>query len=168
MSEMLSIPDFNAPAYIYAVYRTHVDFGLYNGEDIDDENLLELHIFDSTKEFRAVYSTFRKQLITSEIIGDITNRFIDDKMVLYGTEMKNIDEQHIAVTENGRTQVFGLGGELQKLVFGSPDKSFTESFKNDDCLYVRNYYAYDHNDLLYLEGYRLLGITGGNECGKEK
>lgn len=160
MSDMFSIPEFSDQAYIYAVYRTHIDFGIYTGE-INNTELLELHIFDCTKEFRAIYSTARKTYIISERIGDITTRFIDDKMMLYGTEMKRDDDKHVMVTENGRVQTFRLPERIKKLVFGDPSKTLLEPFMNDDCLYVRNYYDYDKNNLLYLKGYRLLGITKG-------
>ena len=160
MSEKIAVPKFSGQAYIYAAYRTHVDFGIYEGEAIDETDLLELHIFNSTMEFRAVYSKFKNSFIISEIEQDMTDKYIDDKMMLYGTEMHE-DNNTIAVTENGRTHNFRMTGSIEKLRFGDPSQKVLEAFNNDDCLYVRNYYAYDSNDLLYLEGYRLLGITQG-------
>lgn len=169
MAEKLNIPEFQGTAYIYTVYRTCVDFGLYDNKEISTDNLLEIHIFNSEKEYRAIFSTAKNCFIENVCDSDITDHYIDDKMMLYGTEMKRISENQVELKENGKTQVFHLPDSIPKQVFGNPSKTINESFELDDCLYVRNYYSFDENNLLYLEGYRLMGITkGGVDFVKEK
>lgn len=165
MSEKLKIPDFQGFSYIYAVYRKKITFGLYKNQNIQTEELLELHIFNSEKEYRAVFSTAKNHFIES-ITENLTEYYIDDKMMLYGTQLERIDDNKAAMKENGRTQIFDLPNIIPKLTFGNPSKFEEEPLKADDCLYVRNYYSFDKNNLLYLKGYRMMGITkGGAEIG---
>lgn len=161
MTEKPNIPEFQGTAYIYAVYRTHVDFGIYNNESIPTDALLEIHIFNSEKEYRAIFSTAKNCFIENICDSDITDHYIDDKMMFYGTEMKRISENQVELKENNKTQIFNLPNIVPKQTFGNPSETVNKQFKTDDCLYVRNYYSFDENNLIYLEGYRLMGITEG-------
>ncbi len=168
MSLWQKIPEFTGQTLMYAVYRKSVYFGLYDKSRLSDEELLELHIFNAEKEYRAIYSTFRKAFIEAVIDKDMTENIIDDRMMLYGTQSKFLPDNRLSRTENGKTQIFYFPEEIEKLEFEEPSKTVTEKVKDNDCLYVRNYYAFDKNNLLYLEGYRLLGITKGGKISDGK
>ena len=138
--------------YVLAVYRSGVEFGTWHGElpwkNHKDEDLLELHIFDAQSEYRAVSSDIAENgWIEAVLCGDKTEHLIDSRMQLYGEEFAGASETggSYAVKENGRKYTFYL-----------PYKK--SDFDNGIYLLVRNYYDYDENDLLYLSGYRLMGI----------
>lgn len=138
--------------YVLAVYRSGVEFGVWHGEfpwkNHKDEDLLELHIFDAQSEYRAVSSDIAENgWIEAVLYGDKTEHVIDSRMQLYGEEFAGASEtgDSYAVKENGRKHIFYL-----------PYKK--SDFDNGIYLLVRNYYDYDENDLLYLSGYRLMGI----------
>lgn len=142
--------------YVFAVYRTHVEFGVWNGDypwqKHNEDELLELHIFDKDSEYRAQRSAIAENgWIETVLQGDLTEHLIDSRMLLYGEELAASDELSYTVMENGRAQTFYLP-EITE-----------EKFRKGIYLLVRNYYAYDENDLLYLAGYRILGIEMGGE-----
>ncbi len=144
-----AITDIKKGWYI-AIYRKQVSCGeLKDGkitEENKDDDLLELHIFGEGKEYRKMITadTAYKEVILSD------SRFegceTDDQfMMLFGEEFIKSDEYSYTVKEKGKEYTFYL-----------PFKK--ENFDNGIFLKVRNYYDYDENDLLYLKGYRLIGI----------
>lgn len=140
--------------YVLAVYRSGVEFGEWNGEfpwsGHENDELPELHIFNENSEYRAVYSYAEKAYIEKILDNDMSGNFTENKMLLLGEEFISSGADYLTVKEKGRKVTFYL----------NKDKS---DFDKGIYLNVRNYYEYDENDLIYLSGYRLTGISVGEE-----
>lgn len=150
--------------WVYAVYRKTVELGLWDKqcerfpweekECFDGGELLELHIFDESAEYRAIRSMREKNgFIIAKIndecyVGDGAF-YTDGDMLLYGEEFICSDDHTITVSENGREKRFFL-------------RYSKTDFNEGIYLRVRDYFGYDENHLLYRTGYRLFDIGVGN------
>lgn len=152
---MLPIPEMQN-GYQLAVYRDRVTFGKYGAStEIDENDLLELHIFNDTTEQRKIYSEQRDGFIEQMLCESAEQKakwefFIDDYQLLFGEEAVSHTDDSLTVREHGKT-----------FTFFAPFS--TDDFDKGIFLKVRNYYSYDEKDLLYLCGYRLCGIQIGKE-----
>ncbi len=154
--------------YVLAVYRTGVEFGKWNGDGFpwadkhEENNLLELHIFNKEKEFRAIRSVRRKDngdFIVSEITDyykkyeneNVKTKSLENKMLMFGEEFVGSGDGYYIARESGR----------EKKIYLNMSK---EDFKKGIYLKVIDYYDFDENMLMYLSRYRLAEVCVGEEC----
>ena len=148
----IDLSEAPSPAFAMCSYISGVEFGTYSGGAFSwkdkhrEEDLLELHIFDETKEFRAVLSgcKFIKALISEEK----DQEYLDEYMRLFGEEYKNAKSNITILTDKGHSKEFYIN------ITG-------EQFKKGITLGVRNYIKYDENDMIQIVNYRLLGLFSG-------
>ena len=148
--------------YIMAIYKTGVEFGEWKkvkipwGEIHKETDLLELHIFDKDSEFRAIRSVrnnggFITSVITDEKMSKEYNEInlytehIDCYMLLYGEEFVKSGDNEFIVRESGAEKKFYFSARK-------------EEFEEGIYIKVRDYYDFDENTLMYLSGYRMIGV----------
>jgi CRISPR-associated protein (TIGR03984 family) len=134
-------------ALAYAVYTDGVEFGTFDGNEFSftkptthkKENLLELHIFDETKEFRVLYSQSLDKYVMSQIEGE--GEHIDEYMLFYGEKVIEQQGNATILEDMGRKKTFYLNLPEGKIYLG-----------------VRNYLGYDETGMVTVSNYRLLGL----------
>ena len=152
-----------SPAFAMCNYIGGVEFGTYKngvfswGDKHSADDLLELHVFDEKKEFRAVLSD--GEFITSEIGRENEPQYhLDEYMRFFGEEYKNEEpkrENITVLTDRGHSKEFYI-------------KIGEDKFKNGISLGVRNYIEYDENDMIRVVNYRLLGLFSGKSNEKRE
>lgn len=129
-------------AFIMMYFYDKVVMGRYHeqqlffGEEFEDENLMEYHIFNSELEIRG-----NKE--KSAIIKD-TKQTIEEKMFIVGNQSR-LEEGKSCVTQNGRRVVFPFEVEFQS------------AKENPLRLIVRHLFDDKTGSIC---GYRLVGIEG--------
>lgn len=162
--DILDLAKAPSPAYAYCVYSDGVEFGTFDGNafsfgDIHTpELLLEIHIFNCEKEYRAVYSqTWGKFIETSleskaesgcaESVLDLGGQehrydYIDEYLQLFGEEYLGCEDGITVLRDKGAEKKFYLAlPQNRKISIG-----------------VRNYLGYDENQMIFLKDYRLTGL----------
>jgi len=154
--EELRLAACPSPAYAMCYYLTGVEFGVYRRQNNgwafswpegahSQDDILELHIFDQRKEYRAYTSEGR----TKETeISDSGQRYIDEYMLFFGEAFVKSFNGGVSLSERGQVKDFYF--PLSKDAF---DKGLS--------LGVRNYICFDENDMIHVSGYRLLGLFIG-------
>jgi hypothetical protein len=181
------------PAYAFAVYADGVELGLYDAEGFsfagrhEEKDLLELHIFDKEKEFRAVRSQSRGKFITPAIIEDAgfykdgggeeqPADCIDEYMQLFGERCVLVEEGRDALENlpfpNGQKPasepVPMEQGETVLEDKGAKKTFYLKLPKERLSIGVRNYLDYDENQMVFLKQYRLTGIYAYTRDEKTK
>lgn len=151
ITDLKDIPQNYENGFMFALYRTKIVFGMIEIASVYlEDDLLEMHIFNSDFEYRAMQTTDgAKEVVISD--NSFKNcEIIDDRMMLYGKSFISQKNGVMTVSENDREFSFFLPYEMS-------------DFNKGIYLKVKNYYSFDENDLLYLKGYRLCGIEFGGE-----
>lgn len=160
----LSLAPVNS--FVIATYVTGVEVGIFNGNEFSfgtkhyENDLLELHIFDETKEFRAIKSKnqFRTAVITE-------SEKTKDKYIGYDTSISEdtyfFGERFIENEGNITTLIDK--GQQKEFYF----KFTKEQFDAGMTLKVINYIDFDENDMLFIKNYRLAGIYFGGKIYDE-
>lgn len=152
------------PAYAYCIYSDGVEFGTFDGSAFSfggihmPELLLEIHIFNRGKEYRAVYSqTWGKFIETSleskaesdstESVLDIGGQehrydYIDEYLQLFGEEYLGCENGITVLRDKGAEKKFYLALPQNKKV----------------SIGVRSYLDYDDDQMIFLKDYRLTGL----------
>ncbi|MCL2159685.1 MAG: CRISPR-associated protein Csx19 [Oscillospiraceae bacterium] len=160
----IDLADAPSPAFAMCTYITGVEFGTYSNGTFSwadkaehkEADLLELHIFNETKEFRAIISG-QKPVLTLTIEEDKSkyDDYLDEHMRFFGEEYVETDGNITKLIDKGCSKDFYLS--ITK-----------EQFYDGITLGVRNYIKYDENDMIQIVNYRLLGLFSGKSEAERK
>lgn len=151
LSELLNSKAGGGELFAYCQYTTAITCERYGGTVGDVSHLLELRLFDSERELRAVRSVIGKPFIW---------RIIDDgkfRAELNGEtfEERTFTEQHyldIDSTGTDGRRYFSIGGG-----------EYTLPIENAEKLEIRNYGVYDENGIFGLVDFRIIRILAKGE-----
>lgn len=164
----INLAEAPSPAFVLCIYTDGVEFGIYTGQNFSfenrtchlPENMIELHIFDCDKEFRAVYSQSRDAYIIATVKRTDTDREHQSEGIIE----ENKEKQCYRYIDEGM-HLFGEGHRehRQNSETSMRDKGMKKTFymelpDNKISLYVRNYLTFDKNHMVVLHNYRLLGL----------
>ena len=179
--------------YALVIYRSGVEFGKWNGNGFpwadkhDEKDLLELHIFDENKEFRAIRSARKKDagdFIVSEITGykkeyenkKVETRLIKNKMLMFGEEFVSSGDGYYIAKESGREKKiylnmsqadFEKGIYLKVIDYYDFDENGNGvyAFNSNESKDAIRFYKENHDRKYFATAKVTVAHTGGTKCG---
>ena len=140
-----------------AIFSDHVEWAEYNLEALDAinvEKLLELRVFNSVTEFRALRATIGEE--------GFACRFADDSNLPSGGEAPDFvenyfDEVHFLDIDLKRS--YPEDGEY-RTTGGGP---YTLPVCNAERVMIRNYIEYDDEGIALVKDFRIVGVIRAGE-----
>lgn len=184
IQQILDLSQAPNPAFVIAYYGAEVEVGYWDGTEISyqknrklpEEDLIEIHIFDETTEFRAVRTEKKdgwQVLVLKDdcIIEQIKQAESEIENAYYCGQSDQIEfckEDHIL---DEYMDFFGeewISGEKGSTLLQDQKRKKTiyltissDQVKQGLSLGVRNYLIYDMDDKIAVYNYRLTGIFSG-------
>lgn len=151
LADLLASKTNGREFFVYCQYTTAITCEKNNGAISDTAHLLELRLFDSERELKAVRSVIGKTFIW---------RIIDDEKFraeLKGEtfEERTFTERHYLDIDSTKTdgrRYFSIGGG-----------EYTLPIENAEKLEIRNYGVYDENGIFGLVDFRIVRILAKGE-----
>ena len=135
----------------YRQYATGIFCEPYNGEIFDAANLLEIRLFNSSGEIRAVRSVIGKPFVW---------RKIDDEKFKGALQGESFDERTVTETHYLDIDSTKTSGTEYHFIGGG---SYTLPIENAEKIKIRGYSIYDNNGIFKIVDFRIVRIMAKGE-----